>query len=91
MGKADYHPVMAFVRLIFVCSEKVVPPRKIEAVIAVRFADDHGMMHPVHVGGHDKAPKDSVNRYGNMDVAVVEHGCGIEDHFENEYRQDWGA
>jgi hypothetical protein len=31
LGKANCHSFMALVRLIFGCSEKAVPPRKIEA------------------------------------------------------------
>jgi hypothetical protein len=42
------------------------------------------MMYPVHIRCHDKKPNHPVNGYGNMDVAVVEHGGGIESHFENE-------
>jgi hypothetical protein len=45
LGKANCHSFMALVRLIFGCSEKAVPPGKIEAVVAVRFADNHGMMY----------------------------------------------
>jgi hypothetical protein len=32
------------------------------------------MVNPVHIGRYDKAPKDSVNGHGNMDVAVIEQG-----------------
>lgn len=33
LGKADGHPFVTLVRLVFVCSEKQVPPGKIEAVV----------------------------------------------------------
>jgi hypothetical protein len=45
------------------------------------------MMHPVHVGRHNKKPKRPVNGYGDVDVAVVEHGGGVEGHLEDEHRQ----
>ena len=42
---------MAIGRLGAIGAEQAVPPGQVEAEIAVGFADDHGVMHPVHVRG----------------------------------------
>jgi hypothetical protein len=42
------------------------------------------MMHPVHVGCHDKKPEDPIHLFGNVNVAVVEHRCGVKGHLKDE-------
>ncbi len=71
----------------FVGPEQPVPPWEIEAIVAVRLPDDHRMMNPVHVGGHHDEPKNPVNGFRNMDVAVVEHGSAVERHLKDEDRK----
>jgi hypothetical protein len=78
---------MALVWLGFVSAEQSVPPGEIEAKVAVRLPDDHGMMDPMHIGRDDKESKNPVNSLRNMDVAVVEHGGGIKSYLEDEYGQ----
>ena len=87
LRKADCHPFVAHVRLVFVCSKKPVPPWEIETVVAVRLADDHGMMYPVHVGCHNEKTEHPVDTSWNKHVAVVKHGCGIEGYLEDEHGQ----
>src|SRR5512136_1099018 len=49
------------------------------------------MMHSMHVGRHHDEAKDAVDRLWNMDVAVVEHGGGVESHLEDEHGEGRGS
>ena len=51
LRQADGHVIMAFGRLSQIGAEQAVPAGQVEAVVAVGLTDDHGMVHPVHVGG----------------------------------------
>jgi hypothetical protein len=43
-------------------------------------------MDAVHVGSHDKEAQHAVQPQRHLDVAVIEHGSGVEQHLENQDR-----
>ena len=90
LGEPDHHPIVPSFRLDFIGAKQSVPPGEIEAVVAIRLPYDHGMMHPVHVGCHDKKPEDPIHLFGNVNVAVVEHRCGVKGHLTDEDSQGRG-
>src|SRR5215472_1060750 len=49
---SDRHPIMAGLGLREISPEQVVPPRQIEAEIAVRFIYRDRVMHAMHVRCH---------------------------------------
>ena len=61
LGQSNGHAFMALRRLIAIGAEKPVPPRQIEPVITVGFADDYGVMHPVHIGCDDDISNNPIN------------------------------
>ncbi len=67
-------------------AQKPVPPRQVEAVVAVGFCLDDGMMHPVHVRGDDEQAQHPIDAFGDPDVRVIEHGRRVQKNLENQYR-----
>ncbi|KJR99219.1 MAG: hypothetical protein VR65_17620 [Desulfobulbaceae bacterium BRH_c16a] len=84
LRQADHHIGVSLVRLVFVGAEQPVPPRQVEPEIAVGLLDDHRMMDPVHVRRNNQQPERLVDPIGDVDVAVVEHGGGVQSYLENE-------
>src|SRR6266571_3571109 len=72
------HGVMASRGLGAVGAQQSVPPRQVEAEIAVGLAPQDRMMDAVHIRRHDEPAQDPIDFRGNADVAVVEHRGGIE-------------
>jgi len=70
LRESQGHPFVPRGGLVFVRSEKPVPPGDVEAVVAVGLTDDHGMVHPVHVGRYDQQPKHPVNGYMPMATTI---------------------
>ncbi len=87
LGKANHHIRVSLGRLILVGAQQPVPPGQVEPVIAVRLADDDRMVDPVHIGRYHEQPEYPVHFFREADVAVVEHGCGVQEHFENQHGQ----
>jgi hypothetical protein len=52
LREANRHIRMTSLGLILIGAKEAVPQRETEPVVAVRFADDDRVMHPVHVGCH---------------------------------------
>jgi len=77
---------MAFDWLVAVCTEQAIPPWQIEAEIAVGLTDDHGMVHPMHVGCNDNQSQHPVDPQEEPYIAVIKHGRGIQENLENQYR-----
>ena len=75
---------MAGCRLSAVGTEKTVPDRQVESEVAVGFWPEDRVMNAMHVGRNHQPAKDSLQARRNEDVAVVEHGGGIEQNFEKE-------
>ncbi len=42
------------------------------------------MVHPVHVRGDHEPAQYAVDAFGDTDVAVIEHGGGVEQYFEDQ-------
>ncbi len=72
LRQSDGHVLMAFDRLSAIGAEQPVPPGQIEAEIAVGFADDHGVMHPVHVRGDHEISQYAVKSERDSDITVIE-------------------
>ena len=87
LSETDHHIRVPLGGLGFVSPEQTVPPGDTEAVIAVRFSDDDRVVNPVHVRRHHDAPKQPVHSLRKMDVAVIEHGQGVENHLEDHHCQ----
>ena len=74
LRQTDSHAFMAFGRLSQVGAEQAVPPGQVEAIVAVGLADDHGMMHPVHVGGDNGVSQYAIKPERDLNISMVEHG-----------------
>lgn len=89
--ETDGHVSMAPFGLGTIGAAQTIPPGEVEAEITVGFAGDDRMMDAVHVGGNQKQPQQAVKSGRQLDVAVTEHGAGVQHHFEGEYRLIGGA
>jgi len=89
-GRARSSSHRALVQAGLYRCQAICPTRGDEAVVAIRLPYDHGMMHPVHIGCHDKKPEDPIHLFGNVNVAVVEHRCGVKGHLKDEDSQGRG-
>lgn len=78
LSDADGHVDVAGSRLFAIGAQQVIPPREIEAVVAVGFAADRGMMHAVHFWRDQCAAQDSVQPQRQAGVAVVEYRRRVE-------------
>jgi hypothetical protein len=87
LSKTDHHTLVAIGGLIFVRSEKPIPPRQIEAEIAVCLTDDHRVVDPVHIRRHHQQPQQTVDFFQDVDIAVVEQGSGVAKYFEEQNSQ----
>jgi hypothetical protein len=83
-ARAD-HPVMTESGLITVSPKQAVPPWHIEAEISVGLTPIDRVMHAMHVGRHDKQAQHPIELRRQTDVAVVEHGKGVQHHFEDQH------
>src|SRR5262249_52287175 len=77
--------------LILVGAQEEIPPGKVEAEVAVCFPPQGGMVDPVHVRSDQHQAQQPVQPAGQAQVAVVEHGGGVEQYFKDEYGQGGGA
>ena len=58
--QADGHPLMALFRLPSISAEKEIPPRQIEAEVAVCLAHQNGVVDAVHIWRHKEYPQHTV-------------------------------
>ena len=87
LGKADGHPLVAGRGLGAVGAQQVVPPRQVEAEGTIGFAGVDGMVDAVHLRGDHHQPQHTVQPAGKADVAVAEHGRGVEENLEDQHGQ----
>ena len=71
--KANGHARMPVLGLIAVSAHQVIPPRKIEAEIAIRLLRVNRMMYAMHVRSDDEPTQDAVEPERHAHVAVIEH------------------
>jgi len=83
---ADGHAGMAAARLVAIGAEQAVPPAQVEAEVGIGLVVLDGMMHAVHVGRDDDPAQYAIERGRQADVAVIEHGRGIEQYLEDHHR-----
>jgi hypothetical protein len=74
---------VAGARLVAIGAEQTVPPGQVEAEIGVGLVVFDRVVHAMHVRRHQNPAQHSVDRQRQADVAVVEHGRGVEQHLEN--------
>ena len=81
---------MPFGGLRYIGAEDPVPPGQVEAKIGIDQRGMDRMVDPVHVRRHHKQPQYPVDPRRDIDIAVVEHGRGVEQHLEDHHRhQGW--
>ncbi len=68
-------------------AEEPVPNREVESEIAVGFGSDNGVVHTMHVRCDDQPAKQPLEACRDEDIAVVEHGGGVEQKFEEKHTQ----
>lgn len=83
--EADSHIQMAFFGLRAIGAANPIPPGKVEAEVTVGFADKDRMVDAVHVRGNHNQAQQTIQRSRKFDVAVVEHGTGIQHHLKGEH------
>jgi hypothetical protein len=66
--------------------EETVPPRQVEAEVAVGLDWMHGVVRSVHVRSHDQPAQDAVQSSAKADVSVVEHGSRVEQDLKDNDR-----
>ena len=49
------------------------------------------MVNTMHIGRDDDPSKPAVQARQQPDICVIEHGCGAQQHFEDQYRNRWRA
>ena len=82
--EAECHAIVTGGRLGAVGAKKSVPDREIESEVAVGFMNDDGMVDAVHVGRHEQSAEEWFHGFGNTNIAVIEQGGGIQEHFEQK-------
>ena len=82
---ADGHPLMPGSRLIAIGAEQPIPPRQVEAEIAISLADQDRMVDAVHVRRDPEPTKPAIKPNRNTDVAMVEHRGCVEQDLEDEH------
>ena len=82
--EADCHVLVSDEWLSSVGSEQPVPPRKVEAEIAVGFIRTHRVVHAVHVRRYDDSAHEAIDSACDAHVAVVEHCGGVQQHFKHD-------
>ena len=83
--------LMACRRLVAVGAEQAIPPRQVEAEVAVGLARGDRVVHAVHVRRHHDPAQHAVEPGRHAHVAVVEHGGGVEQHLEGQHGDRWRA
>ena len=68
-------------------AEKAVPDGEVESEVAVGFRPEDRVVNAMHVGRDDQPAKESLQPGGDEDVAVVEHGGGIEQNFKKKHAE----
>ena len=86
ISKANNHIVMPFLRLALVCAEESVPPGKVETEVTVMLMDNHRVMDTVHIRRYKDRAQPLVYPFKEKDIAMVEHGIRIQEHFKNQDR-----
>lgn len=81
----DFHIDMPAPGLIPIATEQAIPPGKVKTEIAIGFFRDYRMMHPMHVGCHQKQAQDLVYPWRDIDIAMVKHGDHVEQDFGQQY------
>ena len=83
---AEHHALVAGRGLVAVGPEQPVPPRQVEAEVAVRFAPLDRVVHAVHLGRDDQ-PAQHAHRAGAAvrTLRVVEHRGCVQQHLEDEH------
>ena len=81
----DHHALVPQPRLIPVGAEDAVPPGQAEAEVAVGLVVLHRVMHAVHVRRHQQPAQHPVHPPGQAEIAVIEHGGGIENDLEQDH------
>ena len=84
---ADGHALVALRGLGPIGAEQPVPPREIEAEIAVGLGPDDGVVDAVHVGRHHEPADQGVDGRGHAHIRVIEHRGGVEQDLENQHGQ----
>lgn len=84
LRKSDLHFLMSLRWLASVGSKQKIPPREIEAEIAVCLSAIDGMVHAMHVGSDENFANKLVEAARNTDVAVAEHRRSIQQNFEDQ-------
>src|SRR5215469_4962073 len=78
-------------RLVTVGSEQPVPPRHVETEITVGLAPIYRVMHTMHVRRYHQEPKHAIETRRQPNVAMIEHGGGIQPDLENQHGDRRGA
>src|SRR5262245_18906404 len=82
---ADGHCFMTCRWLIAIGPEQAVPPRQVEAEVAVGLAGNDGVVHAMHIRRYDDPAQYPIEPDRDAHVAMVEHRGGIEQHLEGEH------
>ena len=82
----DCHRLMTRRGLWAVGAKEPIPPRQVEAEVAVRLVVGHRVVHAVHVGRHDDPPEQPIDGLREPPIRMVEHRRGVEQNLESEHR-----
>ena len=72
-------------------AEQTIPERDVKTVIAIGFPRYCGVMDTVHVWRHEDVPQKAVHPRGQTDIAMIEHGAGVEDDLKEQDGFGWRA
>jgi hypothetical protein len=86
---AGHHARMAQGRLRPIGAEQAIPPRQVEAKIAVSFAPVDRMMHTVHVRCDHDPTQHAIETGGQPHIAMVEHGCRVQHDLKHQHGHRW--
>ena len=89
MLNANGHVVVTRFWLWAIGAEQLIPPRQIETEVAVGLHGNDGVVDTVHIRRHHKPAQHTVETEWNADVAVVEHGGAVQQHFEDQHCDGW--
>ena len=74
-------------RLRTVSAEQAIPPGQVEAEIAIGLLPVDRVVNAMHLGRHDDEAQHAIKPRRQADIAVVEHGRGVEQHLEDQHGQ----
>ena len=77
--------------LIAIGIEYPVPGGQEKSIVAVMLSPQNRMVNPVHVRCNNNPAKYPIQRQGQRQVRVVEHGPGHQQKFEYQYRNRRGT